>query len=421
MKMNSTNGPWDSIAALQSALPAASNAGSVQNVGAQPYMAVNGAWVPMGLTYPGSTISPVLGSSIINQLPKFKAGLQRVAQRNGGPVIILMHGDSRDAGLGVGTGANGFVGARKSTIAAQIARMLGWSDTAFLGLPCGTDVAPELYDERISPLGSGVSINQNNAYAGHALIVFAAAASGAFTFTPRSSKGFDRTRIIYGRNTGGATNMAVKVGGNVVGTINSSGTPGVQSVEFAHAYVPPSTPISVSGNGANTDGTFFLIAGIPYDSNDPGVIVLNGGSPGASSIDYTSTGNQWTAAAVVPVLAPELTLLDLWTNDTAAVVTPPATYATKLAQIRAYLVPTSDIIYAGMQPINNVNFANGQGQAIFDAMQAVAAGAPVIDWRTVFGNTYADASALGVFYDALHLLSIGQYRRATYLASLLVN
>jgi hypothetical protein len=36
-----------SLPSLQSALPAASNAGSVQNVGAQPYMAVNGAWVPV--------------------------------------------------------------------------------------------------------------------------------------------------------------------------------------------------------------------------------------------------------------------------------------------------------------------------------------------------------------------------------------
>jgi hypothetical protein len=424
MKMNSTNGPWDSIAALQSAVPAASNAGSVQLVGAQPYMAVNGAWVSMGLTYTGSTISPVLGSSVINQLPKFKAGLQRVAQRKGRPLIVLVNGDSTEIGFNVATGTNGFVGARKSTHAAQLARMLGWQDSGCVGAGCGTDVALNLYDERVSFSGAGLSVNYSIDALGAAWVQFANASTGVYTITPRGNKGYDRVRVVYGRfSSGGASLMKVTVGGTSIGTFVAQGGSGAgdtQSVEFSCAYSGPSTPIAISGNSGTTDGQCLIIAVIWYDSTDPGVIVLNGGSSGAKASNLVSTSNPWSQTAARAAIAPELNIINCWINDTYY-TTAPATYTTNLTTFKNANSPTSDIVYMGYQPINDASMSNGQGDAIFAAMNAVAAGAPVVDLRAVFGPTFAAANALGIYADTLHITALGQYYKAAYTASLLVN
>lgn len=370
----------------------------------------------------GSRIAPVAAASIAASLPKYTAALQLAAQRKK-PTFILVLGDSTEANLGGNTGTNGYVGARKMSHAAQLARMLGASDQAFIGAPAGTDVTPDAYDERVSPLGAGVSVNANVAYMGGGIIQFANGATGAYTVTPRGSKGFDRVRVIYGRiASGGATNMSLNVGGASVGTFNALGGTGlgdVQMADFTCSYSSPNTAISISGNGGATNGACNIMAVIPWDSADPGVIVMNGGTAGASAAQFMSLGNPWTCRGVAPVLAPDLTLLNLWINDVNN-GTAPATYQSLLGQIRDYLAVSSDIVYMGYQPINVAGMTNGQGDAIWAAMQSVAGTSPVVDLRNVFGSTFAALNALGVSYDsALHINAKGQYYKAAYMASLL--
>lgn len=365
--------------------------------------------------FQGASIAPVTTSSVIKQLPKTTAALQLTAMRKK-PTIALVDGDSTEAGLGTNTGTNGWVGARKMTHAAQLARLLGWQDSGVLGCGCGTDVSPDQYDERVS-LGSGVSVNFNVSYLGASLIVFASGATGAYTITPRGSKGFDRVRVLYGKQTAGAaTNMSVLVGGTSIGTFSSLGTAGVYSVEFPCTYAGPSSPIAISGNAAATDGSCFILGVIWYDSADPGVIVLNGGASGAKCADKLSTGNNWTFKNAYPVLAPDLVLENMWINDTYY-ATAPATYQSQLGQLRTLLTASADVVWLGYQPINQPNMDNGQGAAIFAAMQAVAGTDPVLDLRNVFGQTFAAANALGIYYDTLHITSKGQYYKACYTAS----
>lgn len=369
-----------------------------------------------GGAFQGASIAPLTTQSVANSLPKFKAALQLTAQRKK-PTIVLVDGDSTEAGYGVNTGTNGFAGARKMTHAAQLARLLGWQDSGTLGMLAGNDVTPNSNDERISTLGAGITVNGNVAYMG-ALIQFASGAAGAYTITPRGSKGYDRVRVLYGSlATGGATNMSVNVGGTSVGTFSANGSSATQSIEFSVPYSGPTVPISISGNGAATDGACFIIGVIWWDSTDPGVIVLNSGSSGAKVSDKQSIGNSYTFKNVFPVLAPDLVIANLWINDTLQ-ATAPATYQSQLAAYKTLANVTADVVWMGYQPINSVQMTNGQGDAIINAMKAVAGNDLVLDLRTVFGQTFAEANALGVYVaDGVHITSAGQYRKANLTAS----
>lgn len=369
-----------------------------------------------GGAFQGASIAPVTMQSVVASLPKFKAALQLTAQRKK-PTIVLVDGDSTEAGYGVNTGTNGFAGARKMTHAAQLARMLGWQDSGTLGMLAGNDVTPNSNDERISPLGAGVTVLGNVSYMG-GLISFANGASGAYTITPRGSKGYDRVRVIYGSlASGGATNMSVNVGGTSIGTFSAAGSDATQSIEFSCPYSDPSVPISISGNGAATNGQCFIQGVIWWDSADPGVIVLNSGSSGSKVLDRFSQGNKYTFRNSFPALAPDLVIENLWINDTLQ-STDPSSYQGTLSALKTMLNVSADVVWMGYQPINSTKMTDGQGDAIFAAMKAVAGTDPVIDLRATFGQTFAEANALGVFVaDGVHINSLGQYYKACYTAS----
>ena len=365
----------------------------------------------------GSRIAPVSSGSIVANLPIFTAAVKNTMQRKS-PTIVLINGDSTEAGFGVGSGNNGFVGARKSTHAAQLARMLGWNDSGVVGAGCGTDVALNLYDERASISGAGLTVQGNVGALGSGWVMFANGSVGVYSITPRGNRGFDRVRVVYGRYaTGGASSMSVLVGGTSIGTFDARGGTGLgdtQAVEFPCTYAGPHTPITIQGTSGTTDGQCIISAVIWYDSTDPGVIVLNGGASGAKIADMDSNSNPWAARFVRAAIAPHLNVLNAWINDTYY-RTAPATYATQLAGFKtnAGIGVTSDIVYMGYQPINDASMTDGQGDAIWAALLAAAGSAPVIDLREVFGTTYAAAAALGIFgSDALHINAKGQYYKA---------
>lgn len=364
-----------------------------------------------GYATSGLSTAAKKAASIVPSLSKFVIALRR-AQRRAGPAFVLVVGDSTTAALGANTGTNGYVGAGKMSVARQMAKMLGWRDSAVIGCQCGTDVTPDQYDERVA-IGSGWSINPNVAYLGGALVTGASGAAGAYTITPKGDKqGYDRVRVIYGRNTTGGT-VTVNVSGSSVGTINTNGANAVLSADFTVPYSASTAPITFTGP---TGGTIFILGVIWWDSTDPGVIVMSAGASGATVAQAISTGNEWTAYAAYPVIAPDLTILDMWINDTFY-VTAPATYTTQLTTLKGRLT-SGDVIYCGYQPISNVSMDNGQGAAIFAAMQSVAGTSPVVDWRTVFTD-YATANAAGWMYDTLHPTSYGLHAKAAYLASLI--
>lgn len=370
----------------------------------------------------GARVAPALAAaSIAPKLPKFVAAVRSAIQA-GLPAIVLIDGDSTEAGYGTGTsGTNNFVGARKASHTAQLARMLGWQDSGFLGCGAGTDVTITQYDERLS-IGTGITVLASNTTAlGGSWVSINNGATGVLTVTPRGSRGYDRVRVIWGKKaSGGATSLTVSVGGTSVGTFSGNGADGVFSQDFTCNYSSPSTNITIGATSGTADGQVFIIGVLWWDSTNPGVIVLNGGASGAKVADKLSTGNPWTAFAAIPVLAPHLVIANLWINDTQY-VTAPATYKTQLQSYNTMAAASADVVWMGWQVINNVNATNGQGDAIFAQMASVAAtnGQQIIDLRNVFGSDYSAMNALGIFFDTAHLTAKGQYYKACYTASLL--
>lgn len=371
----------------------------------------------------GLRVAPtsVPAAPITPSLTKFVAAV-RAAIQAGLPAIVLIDGDSTEAGYGSGTGGtNGFIGARKASHTAQLARMLGWQDSGFLGCGAGTDVTITQYDERLT-IGSGVTVLASNTTAlGGSWVSINNGATGVLTVTPRGSRGYDRVRVIWGKKaTGGATSLTVSVGGTSVGTFSGNGADGVFTQDFTCNYSSPSTNITIGATSGTADGQVFIIGVLWWDSTNPGVIVLNGGASGAKVADKLSTGNPWTAFAAIPVLAPHLVIANLWINDTQY-VTAPATYKTQLQSYNTMAAASADVVWMGWQVINNVNATNGQGDAIFAQMASVAAtnGQQIIDLRNVFGSDYSVMNALGIFFDTAHLTAKGQYYKACYTANLL--
>ncbi|MFG6441121.1 SGNH/GDSL hydrolase family protein [Roseateles sp. LKC17W] len=206
-------------------------------------------------------------------------------------------------------------------------------------------------------------------------------------------------------------------GGATLATVdcNAAKTMRKQVVTFARGYhtlnvVPPG------------GGVYVVIAGmIAYDSENPGVQVLNLGYAGGTAATLKGSGTLATSN-VISTLGCKLIILGNLINDWVA----GTNVATFKADTQTLITAAKNGGACDVVLITDIPTAPGVASyatqaAYLTAYRELAAenSLILIDWYTQSGGTYEAANAAGLMYDDRHESALGYTRKAEMVASVL--
>ncbi|KQO13295.1 hypothetical protein ASF09_03330 [Sphingomonas sp. Leaf242] len=311
---------------------------------------------------------------------------------------IAFPGDSKTVGAGAGTGAKFTVNAFGSSRPSRLAVLLGQS-----GLPTRTNswfgaagmstIADVLaYDPRRSGFtgwSGGV-----NSLGGASL---ATANTNPATFTPTVP--IDRASIFYVQRPGQGI-FTVTKGGETF-TINSqNATSALIRSEITFA-TKDASPISIT----RTSGGYVEIAGtVAWDSATPGIEISNFAVYGVVSGFQADASSPWTPLNALGTYAPDLSVINLWTNDLGTGVTQAAAIASYQAIISKAKL-TGDCILewpsiAGTSPSYGADPVRAQWKASLVTLAATN-GCAFVDEEALLGGR-AGAQSNGATADGVH-------------------
>lgn len=348
---------------------------------------------------------------------KWRTAMAKV-RAGAGSAKILNVGDSTTFGQGAGTGASGTIGARAKSYPVFLATILtGMGLPAHSGSICGngglTDTDFLAYDPRLA-LGAGWAQSVITSLATRTWLN--SSTVNPLTFTP--AQAFDTIEIWYLQNAGYATFTVGVDGGAPLQTINAAGA---QALVKATVTCPAGThAINIARNG--TGGSLHITAINTLHSAAAAVSVIGAGWSGSAASSWDLISSPWSPGFAIPAIGADLTIINLGINNWRG--TPPVDFDTFTTQYQSSLSrakTTGDVIILGPVPSAYAS-ANPQQQADYmAALYALAASndVPLIDMTKRF-RSYADANALGFYFDQLHPTGIGYADEAQFIARTLL-
>jgi lysophospholipase L1-like esterase len=311
---------------------------------------------------------------------------------------ILCVGDSNTAGYGT-TGSG-----RTSLNAwpAVLARSIGTS----------------AYEGMIVPQVNGVILNNKvvfagtwNAPAGSAGLGWASTASikgywycaennATMTFTP----GFtcDSFDVYYFATTTTGTATVQATGGsssNIVAGGTAFTTAPISKMTVTAGSLSDSNTLVITKTGTTAIYIFGVEA---FNSTARKIRVANAGMASTTCSNWSATGasTNATPAKSIQAYAPDLTIIDLGTNDANVPQTPSATYITALQTVITAAQVSGDVIIKTMHPYG---VADATKAALIEEYVAAikTLGVPVIDAHARHG-AYAAYNTAGFMFDTLH-------------------
>lgn len=211
--------------------------------------------------------------------------------------------------------------------------------------------------------------------------VWQSATIGAnIAFTPASI--FDTIDIYsLATTTGGAFTVNVD-GGATLATISSvagSQTYIKSTITCARATHVINVTVSAAAN-------VFIMAMAVRDSTVPRVEVYNMGSSGYTAAAYVAAtaGPAGSVLTSLPIVAPDVTIIDLTINDINLLNESPALYTTNIQSLITAGLLTGDVILMNGPPGGTPNFTNGLASPYVAALYALALSnnIPLIDLQT---------------------------------------
>ena len=357
------------------------------------------------------------------KLNKLFAGIARVLSGQGQCFIGLID-DSTGVGGGAGTGAKGLLNARPGSPTAHFASLLNAS-----GIPAADDswfgehlieafqgVTRAQYDTRFTVSGSAAYYTDGTFQTVGGIPFRLNSAGKAVNFTPTYQT--DTAKFFYFNSLGGTVDCSF-AGGASLGTVVASGASTIGSSVKTYTKGAGAFSVSwVSGNSA-------IVGVICYDSTTPRVNVINLGSYGdklTSTNGYANNPNYWRGGAALSVLALDAVIVGMTINsenqDGLAGV---AAYRVALEKVCSDVVASgADLILSTPHNIGTAAQSTGICDAYVETIRAVAAqyNAPVIDlYRRI--DDYSAFNALGLYFDSLHLTTIGYRAKAQEFARVL--
>ena len=327
---------------------------------------------------------------------------------------IACVGDSKTVGAGAGAlfTAGAFEASRPQRIAALLAasglavRTNGWFRSA--GLATVADVLA--YDPRRSEFfgwtGGSVSLGGPALSTGNA---------NPGSFTPTSS--VDRVSIFF-RNGSDRRSFTVAKGAESV-TITPSGTAAMTRAEISF-MVKDASPIVVTRTAGSTN--LQLIGMMAWDGAVLGVEVANFGAYGITSAYHADASTAYAPCNALGVYAPDLTLINLGTNDLGNGTVTLGSYLSSLQAIVAQAKASGDCIIE-WPSIGGVSPAFGSDATRRDwrdAAHDLAAsnGCLFVDEEALLGGRALGATS-GAFADAVQETTSAYEMEAAVLAAAL--
>lgn len=359
------------------------------------------------------------------KLSKFYAGVARVLSGQGQCFIGLID-DSTGVGAGAGSGGAGLIGARPGSPTAQLASLL-----TSIGVPASDDswfgehlieafhgVTRAQYDTRFT-VSASAAYYPNGAFQSLGGVPFRLNSAGkAVNFTPTNQ--VNAAKIYYANRFTGGTFDTTFAGGASLGTTVAAGGNTIGSTTKTFTKGAGALSISwVSGDNA-------ILGAICYDTTTPRVNVVNLSCYGdklTSNNGYANNTNaDFRGGAALSVLGLDAVIVGMTVNsenqDGLAGVD-----AYKLALIKVcndVVAAGSDLILSTPHNIGTAPQTSGICDAYVAAIREVAAqfDAPLIDLYQRL-DSYSTFNALGLYFDTLHLTTIGYRAKAQEFARVL--
>jgi hypothetical protein len=373
-----------------------------------------------------ATLRPLTGdSSFPNTLnikaaafPTWRAAVARVLAGSGRGRIAVI-GDSSEMGYGAGVG-NAVNGARLLSRPAQMA-----SGLAKRGIPTSLDswtgfginiggggmtyALVPAYDPRMS-FGANWSADtaSTNAFGGG--IIQSSGGTAALVFTPTGT--FDTIDVYYFTGVGNSSFDTSIDGGASLGTTSTNATQSIQKVTFTVARGTHAISITPSST------SLLQMQGIrAYDSTTPAVDVLIGAWGGSATAGWVDNSKTITAINGLKYFAPDLTIIELGSNDEEALVSIPTIIANLQTLFNAANI-SGDVYFAMHYPCNTTNIIAAQA-ALLAAEQTLAGSTYAFrDLLTQYGS-WAAANAKLLMFDNLHGNATQQNQIGDYDADIL--
>lgn len=315
-------------------------------------------------------------------------------------------------GLGSSSGTSGESNAFQTAPGSLLATRL-----AALGVPTsnhsgvwgdyGAAVSLPTYDTRAT-LGTGWASGLAGGVAGN-LIYFTGASVGNLTFLPTTNVD---TFTIYTVKVGGGT-AAVKInGGSTLATITSAGS-GSNAAITVTATAGSNTLSIVP----NADGNVVIEGIVAYLSTTPAIDIISLATAGITAGYYSTNSNSWGMRSVLPVITPDLTLIELTTNDSNT-STGVSTYTANLQTLIIAAQLTGDVVLASGISYTGAGAANLPAYIAAAKTLAAQNNIQYFDLNARQGS-YTLLNSLGLMYDTIHPNALGYQDVAQYFATML--
>lgn len=320
---------------------------------------------------------------------------------------VLFIGGSATMGQGAGTGGtNNLDGAYARAFPSRLVPLLnGFVPTSMqsiFGNQNSGAVAINDYDPRVT-FGTGWGVTTGILSMGGPMLRFVTGSGvGSLGFTPAGV--FDNFTIVYLQNTSQGSFKVNVDGGASLATIDAAGAQSLQSISYTVALGAH----TINVEGQNT-GNVNVIGIMAWDSTVPTIDICLGASSGAKVDSYYNGGSSqaWTPIYVFPFIAPDLTIINLVTNDSNN-GTDLATYIATLQILITAAKATGDVILMAGPPSNTTPATDGTLDTYISAMLdlALANDCCMLNMKQRWGG-YAEIQPYFPYYDNLHPGQLG--------------
>lgn len=355
-----------------------------------------------------------LGFALPTNLDHWKSKLAEV-QAGTGSARVLWIGDSTTAGNGGGTSGDHLQnGAYAGAFPQQLIPLLNATATTYnksiFGDQTVTSYVPYPdYDTRVA-FGAGWD-NSGLSLGGAKFVFTSGGGASDLTFTPAGD--IDTITVWWSRTGGNGTGSVSVDGGASLGTIGTC-TCYVTSSTFTVAKGPHTIHVH-----ANNDGDLWVNGIIAKDSTTPSVDFIQAARNGGTVAQFANTGTTDQALVMLPLLQPDLTVVNLTINDSNG-GTPLADYQTDLEAIVDAAKQSGDVLLMVGPPSDTTQATDGTLDTYIAVLKRVAInkGTAVLDLKSnSLWGPYADHPSY--YNDTLHPNATGYGIIASILNSVL--
>lgn len=351
---------------------------------------------------PSGPIVPMSAAGVFNlnaqNLSHWRAAVARVRAGTGRGRVLCV-GDSTTQGYGA-QGSASATGCWPLSYPSMLSKLLStyyvqtttnsfFGDTSAVSYP--------LYDTRVT-LGANWASDGTHPTFGGRWFKYDNLAVNNISFTP--SGNVDTVIVFNWKGSAGTFTFNVDGGASLgTSTALSTGWQALQGTVSKAAHTINVVP--------NNNGVAYIGGMLAYDSTVPSIDIFQGGYNGATVSFYLGTGQTYNAAATIPFLAPDLTIINLTINDiTTYDVAGIPNYIVNMQTLISAAIATGDVILVMGVP-GSTNTA-AQLSAYRDALMQLARtnNLPVIDLTTRWGS-YAAANAVMPYGSGVHPSQVG--------------